>query len=240
MRSKSLFKENFEFRETRGLILSDSREAIVKALSSLRENREKLERYARKNPKFLYSLKPIEVDDDSPVVAKMMAEAAAKACVGPMAAVAGALADLAVREMVSAGARVAVVENGGEVSAISELPIDIALLALDTPLSRKVGFRLEKFPVGVATSSATFGHAFSLGEAESVTIFSKNACLADAAATAVCNVVKGENCELAMRHGIEMATSIEDVKGVLIIFRGKVAVAGEIPKLINITDEAMV
>jgi ApbE superfamily uncharacterized protein (UPF0280 family) len=240
MQAKSLFKENFEFKETRGVILSDSREAIAKAISSLRENREKLERYARKNLKFLYSLKPIEVDGDSPQVAKMMAEAAAKAGVGPMAAVAGALADLAVKEMISAGARVAVVENGGEVSAISELPLDIALLALDTLLSRKVGFRLEKFPVGVATSSATFGHAFSLGEADSVTIFSKDACLADAAATAVCNAVKGENCDSAVKHGIEAAMSIDDVKGVLIIFRWKVAVAGEIPKLINITDKAMI
>jgi ApbE superfamily uncharacterized protein (UPF0280 family) len=157
-----------------------------------------------------------------------------------MAAVAGALADLAVKEMVSAGAKVAVVENGGEISAVSELPIDVALLAGDTPLSRKVGFRLEKFPVGVATSSATFGYAFSLGEADSVTIFSKDACLADAAATAVCNAVKGEDCDSAVKHGIEVAMSIGDVKGVLIIFRGKVAVAGEIPKLINITGEERV
>jgi ApbE superfamily uncharacterized protein (UPF0280 family) len=91
----------------------------------------------------------------------------------------------------------------------------------------------------VATSSATFGHAFSLGEAESVTVFAKDACLADAAATAVCNAVKGEDCDLAVRHGIEVAMSISDVKGVLIIFMGKVATAGEIPKLINITDKAM-
>jgi ApbE superfamily uncharacterized protein (UPF0280 family) len=240
MQAKSLFKETFEFKETRGLILSDSRQAIAKAISSLRENREKLERYARKNPKFLYSLTPIKVDDDTPLVAKIMAEAAAKVEVGPMAAVAGALADLAVKEMVSAGAKVAVVENGGEISAVSELPIDVALLAGDTPLSRKVGFRLEKFPVGVATSSATFGYAFSLGEADSVTIFSKDACLADAAATAVCNAVKGEDCDSAVKHGIEVAMSIGDVKGVLIIFRGKVAVAGEIPKLINITGEERV
>jgi ApbE superfamily uncharacterized protein (UPF0280 family) len=73
-----------------------------------------------------------------------------------------------------------------------------------------------------------------------VTIFSKDACLADAAATAVCNAVKGEDCDSAVKHGIEVAMSIGDVKGVLIIFRGKVAVAGEIPKLINITGEERV
>jgi len=236
LKNKGLFRETFEFKETRGLILSDSKEAIASAISSLRENREKLERYVRRNPEFLYSLTPIKISNDAPLVAKIMAEAAAKAGVGPMAAVAGALADLAVREMVSAGAKVAVVEDGGEVSAISESPVDIALLAQGTPLSRKIGFRLEKFPVGVATSSATFGHALSLGKADAVTIFSKNACMADAAATAVCNSVKGGNVDLAIKRGIEEALSIDDVEGVLIIFKGKVAIAGKIPRLINITD----
>ena len=99
LKTKSLVKESFEFKETRGLILSDSKEAIELALSSLRENREKLERYVRKNPKFLYSLTPIKIDNDAPHVVRIMAEAASKAGVGPMAAVAGALADLAVREM---------------------------------------------------------------------------------------------------------------------------------------------
>jgi len=240
LKTKSLVKESFEFKETRGLILSDSKEAIELALSSLRENREKLERYVRKNPKFLYSLTPIKIDNDAPHVVRIMAEAASKAGVGPMAAVAGALADLAVREMVSAGAKVAVVENGGEVSAISKSPIDVALLAQDTPLARKIGFRLEEFPVGVATSSATFGYALSLGEADAVTIFSKNACLADAAATSVCNAVKGRNVDFAIRRGIEKAISIEGVEGVLIIFKGKAAIAGKIPKLLNIADARIV
>ncbi|HLN89037.1 MAG TPA: hypothetical protein VK253_03130, partial [Candidatus Binatia bacterium] len=53
---------------------------------------------------------------EKPLVAKLMAIAAEKAGVGPMAAVAGAIADLAVEDMKLVGCEVAVVEDGGEIS----------------------------------------------------------------------------------------------------------------------------
>jgi hypothetical protein len=236
MNSENLFKETFEFKETRGIILSDSRNAIKAATASLIENKRKLEEYIRKNPKFLYSLKPVQVDDDSPAVVKLMAKAAEKADVGPMAAVAGVLADLAVEAMISKGARTALVEDGGEVSAFSDKPINIALSAGDHPLSKKVGFKLESFPIGVATSSGVFSHALSFGEAEAVTLFAKNAGLADAAATAVGNLIVGDDPQKAVENGINRALSIEGVNGVFIIYKGTVGVAGKIPKIINIVE----
>ncbi|MEM2547109.1 MAG: UPF0280 family protein, partial [Candidatus Bathyarchaeia archaeon] len=75
MNNQNLFRETFEFGETRGLIITDEEDAITAAKESLRENRRKLEEYIRRNPKFLYSLKPVKVDNDSPKVAKLMAEA---------------------------------------------------------------------------------------------------------------------------------------------------------------------
>jgi ApbE superfamily uncharacterized protein (UPF0280 family) len=163
-----------------------------------------------------------------------MAEAAEKANVGPMAAVAGVLADLAVKDMLSAGCEVAVVENGGEISAMSNTPIDVAVAAGDEPLSKRFGFRLTDFPAGVATSSGRFSHALSFGDAEAATVFCKNAGLADAAATAVCNVVKGENCQAAIQAGISKALSIQGVEGVLIIYKGLTGTAGKIPKIIKV------
>jgi ApbE superfamily uncharacterized protein (UPF0280 family) len=154
--------------------------------------------------------------------------------VGPMAAVAGVLADLAVKEMVQQGCRVAVVEDGGEVSAVADRPIDVALAAGDAPLSKRFGFRLTEFPAGVATSSGKFSHALSFGDAEAATIFCKNAGLADAAATAVCNVVKGENCQDAIKRGLETAMSISGVEGALIVFQGSVGTAGKLPKIIKV------
>lgn len=236
MNSKYLFKETFEFKETRGIIISDSLNAIKASTASIIENRRKLEEYIRKNPKFFYSLKPVHVEDSSPAVVKRMAEASEKADVGPMAAVAGVLADLAVEAMISKGAHTALVENGGEVYAVSDKPINIALSAGDHPLSKKVGFKLENFPVGVATSSGVFSHALSFGEAEAVTIFAENAGIADAAATAVGNLIVGDNPQKAVKNGIDKALSIEGVKGVFIIYKGTVGTAGRIPKIIRIFE----
>ncbi len=237
MEAKGLFKENFEFKETKGVIISDSRSVIATATASLKQNREKLEKYIREHPKFLYSLQPVRADG-GPTVARLMAEAAEKADVGPMAAVAGVLADLAVEAMLLKGAHVAVVENGGEASAVSDRPIDIALSAGDHPLSGKIGFRLENFPMGVATSSGFFSHALSLGDAEAVTIFAQNAGLADAAATAVGNLIEGSDPRKAVERGIDRAFSIEGVSGVFIVYKGIVGRAGQIPKIIGISPEA--
>jgi ApbE superfamily uncharacterized protein (UPF0280 family) len=152
-----------------------------------------------------------------------------------MAAVAGVLADLAVKEMALQGSEVAVVENGGEVSASSDMPIDVALSAGDSPLSRTFGFRLTDFPIGLATSSGLYSHAISFGEAEAATVFSRSAGLADAAATAVANQVKGQDCNAAIRNGVKKAASIEGITGALIIYRGMVGIAGRTPKLIKLT-----
>ena len=235
MKPKNLFKQGFQCKESRCTIISDKEDAIKAAISSIESHREQLEKYVRDHPKFLYSLKPVRVDE-GPKVVKLMAEAADKAGVGPMAAVAGVLADLAVEDMVLNGAKVAVVENGGEAYAVSNRPIDIALSAGDSPLSKRVGFRLEHFPMGVATSSGLFSHALSLGEAEAVTIFAKNAGLADAAATAVGNLVKGDDHRGAIELGLNRGLSINGVRGVFIVYREMVGRAGQVPLIIGINN----
>jgi ApbE superfamily uncharacterized protein (UPF0280 family) len=230
---KNLFREAFQYKETQCTIIADREQAIQTAIQSIKRNRKELEEYARANPKFLYTLEPISVPI-GPLVAKLMAEAAEKANVGPMAAVAGVLADLAVKDMIRDGCEVAVVENGGEVSAVSNKPIDVALAAGDDPLSKRFGFRLTDFPTGVATSSGRFSHALSFGDAEAATIFCRDAGLADAAATAVGNVVKGEEFQAAIQQGINKALSIQGVEGVLIIYKGFVGTAGKVPQIIKV------
>jgi ApbE superfamily uncharacterized protein (UPF0280 family) len=236
MNSKNIFKQVLQFKETNCFIISDKKRAINKAIASIKYHRSELDKYVRTHPKFLYSLKPVSAKD-GPLVAGLMDEATEKANVGPMAAVAGVLADLAVQDMLNTGCEVAVVENGGEVSAVSNRPIDIALLAGDSPLSKQIGFRLEEFPVGVATSSGLFSHALSFGEAEAVTVFTVNAGLADAVSTAVGNLIKGDDCRRTIERGIVEALSIEGVKGVFISYKGFVGKAGQIPKIIKVREE---
>ena len=231
---KNLFREAFRYKETQCTIIADKKIGIQTAVESIKHNRKELEEYAEAHPKFLYTLEPIPAPAE-PLVAKLMAEAAEKANVGPMAAVAGVLADLAVKDMIAEGCEVAVVENGGEVSAVSTEPIDVALSAGDAPLSKRFGFRLTNFPAGIATSSGRFSHALSFGDAEAATVFCRNAGLADAAATAVGNVVKGEDGQAAIQAGISKALSIQGVEGVLIIFKGFTGTAGKTPQIIKVS-----
>ena len=236
MTNGKLFKHAFRHKESDCTIISDKEYGIETAISSIERHRRQLEDYIKEHSRFLFSLEPVAVDS-APEVARLMAEASEKADVGPMAAVAGVLADLAVKEMISAGCKVAVVENGGEVYAISNQPIDIAFAAGDVPLSKEMGFRLKEFPVGVATSSGQFSHAFSFGDAEAVTIFAVDAGVADAAATAVANLIKGDDVQGVIRQAIDKALSIDGVKGVFILYRGVVGKAGRIPELIKVNPQ---
>jgi len=228
-----LFKEAFQLKESQCTVIADKPEGIQTAKDSIKHHRYNLEEYIITNPNFFHTLEPV-LSPNEPLVAKLMAEAAEKANVGPMAAVAGVLADLAVKDMTAAGCEVAVVENGGEISAVSETSIDVAVAAGDEPLSRRFGFRLTDFPIGVATSSGRFSHAFSFGDAEAATVFCKNAGLADAVATAVCNVVKGEDCRKAIQIGINKALSIQGVEGVLVVYKEFTGTAGKIPEIIKV------
>jgi ApbE superfamily uncharacterized protein (UPF0280 family) len=233
MTKHQLIKEAFRLKESNCTIISDKKSGIETAKDSIEHHRQQLEEYVKEHPQFLHSLEPVPVDG-APKVAQLMAEASAKANVGPMAAVAGVLADLAVEEMVGSGCKVAVVENGGEVSAVSDQSIDIGFQAGDEPLSREMGFRLRKFPTGVATSSGRFSHAFSFGDADAVTVFAVDAGVADAAATAVANLITGDDVRDVIRQGIDHAITIDGVKGVFILYRGVVGKAGQIPELIKL------
>jgi len=234
--STGFFKRSYRVRESQGTIISQREEAIDAAISSIMTHREELEKYILRHPEFLRSLIPLRLEN-APEVAKLMADTARRAGVGPMAAVAGVLADLAVDEMIRAGAVVAVVEDGGEASMASDRPIDVALQAGDAPLSKRFGFRLENFPVGVATSSGLFSHALSFGEAEAVTVFADNAGCADAAATAVGNVVRGADERDAVERGVKRGLDIEGVQGVLIVYRGTVGMGGEVPTIIGVDPD---
>ncbi|HUK85244.1 MAG TPA: UPF0280 family protein [Candidatus Acidoferrum sp.] len=231
--NNDLFKEKFTLKESQCTIISDQKKGIQTAIESIKRNRQELEIYNRANPKFLLTLKPV-TPPEKPIVAKLMAQAAEEAGVGPMAAVAGVIADLAVNDIINKGCQVAVVENGGEISATSNTPIDVAVAVGEEPLSKKFGFRLTDFPIGVATSSGRFSHAFSFGDAEAATVFCKNAGLADAAATCVGNVVKGENVQAAIKAGISRGLSIQGVEGILIIYKGQVGTTGKIPQIIKV------
>ena len=85
-----------------------------------------------------------------------------------------------------------------------------------------------------STSSGRFSHALSFGDAEAAIVFCRNAALADAAATTVGNVVRGEDAQAGIQAGTSRGMSIEGVDGVLILYKGQVGTAGKIPQIIKI------
>ena len=234
--SKGLIKFRANIDDTVVFIKTDSSKAAIRALKSIRKSRIELERHVLKNAEFLKTLKPIEVSPDSPEVVKRMASAAKSAGVGPMAAVAGAISDLAVESMIEEGARIAVVENGGEISANSINELNIAIISGSPSISGKFGFRVspEEMPLGIGTSSATLSHALSFGEADAATIVAKNAALGDAVATAACNEVQSRDIKASMKRGLELVKKISGVRGGIIIRDKYIGVVGKIPQIILI------
>ncbi|UCH01602.1 MAG: UPF0280 family protein [Candidatus Bathyarchaeota archaeon] len=225
------------FMESNILFQSESSKAIKAAIQAVRHHRDALKKYILVNPKFHYSLKPVSVEEKAPRIVKIMAESSLLANVGPMAAVAGALADLAVETMGELNASIAIVENGGEVSASSNESFIVGLYAGKTVFSDSIGFLIHPYdsPIGIATSSATISHALSFGEADAVTIFADTSAFADAVATTICNIVRGENIEASIQQGLKTVKRLKTLIRGAIIIRGKyIGVVGRLPKFVNI------
>jgi len=232
-----VIEEHRNFKESSVLFKSEERKAIDAAISTVTVHRMELEIYISLHPEFRYTLDPVMVEVDAPRIVKLMAQSTSPFDIGPMAAVAGVLADIAVEAMLNAGARIAIVENGGEISASSDEPFTVGLYAGRNILSKRIGFQIEPSdcPIGIATSSATVGHAISFGEADAVTVFADTAGIADGAATAICNSVKGKDVKASVQRGLAFAEKFGNIIRGVFIVRGKyVGSVGKIPKLVDV------
>jgi ApbE superfamily uncharacterized protein (UPF0280 family) len=188
--------------------------------------RHQLETYIAMNPQFQKSLLPLMDDSYAPEIVREMIRASQLARVGPMAAVAGAMAEMISKDLLKLSKEV-IVENGGDIYLATSRERTIGIYAGDSPLSFKMGIVIspEETPLGVCTSSGTVGPSLSFGKADAVCILSKSAVLADAAATAVGNVVKEKkDIELGLERGREIA----GVLGTLIIVEEKMGLWGNI------------
>ncbi|MDH5687058.1 MAG: UPF0280 family protein [Candidatus Bathyarchaeota archaeon] len=234
----SLLEYSMVLEESKIHIKGDNREAILQAIEDIRLHRETLVEYIRHNPEFQYALEPLKAEDDVPIIVKRMTESSRLANVGPMASVAGTLADLGLEAMLKHKAKVALVENGGEIAAYSERPITLAILSSSLDLSGKIGFHIvpEECPLGIATSSSKTEHAISFGLADSVTAVAGNASLADAAATAICNSVLGDNVKKSIQLGLRRCLEIPGVRGALVIREGHSGLIGRLPRVITVKE----
>lgn len=224
-----IIREHFQLKQTIVTISARDIAHIEAAKRSILEQRSCLEAFVRKDPFFMLTLEPYDLQaHDAPDIVKQMISTTEIFGIGPMAAVAGVIAKLAVEAMIEAGATYAIVDNGGDMSILNDRPIIVGIYAGSSPI-RDLGFEVppRENPLGIATSSGTVGPSISFGCADAATIISQDSALADAAATALGNSVQADN------HLDECFKAIDKpgIDGALIIRGDEMAMWGELPKL---------
>lgn len=198
------------------------------ALHLVIQYRNQLENYLPRQPRFLDALTPLPDDPTAPPLVRAMLQAGLACGVGPMAAVAGVIAEYVGRDLLKIpGCDEVVVENGGDIFLSRKQASTIAIFAGPSRLSNRVGLKLRpgQMPCGVCTSSATVGHSLSLGRADAITVVAASAALADAAATRIGNAVKTK-ADLA--QALALAAAIPGLTGVVIIIGDELGAWGDL------------
>ena len=185
-----------------------------------------LENYIALRPTFARTLVPWPDSGPMPPIVQAMVSAARAVGVGPMAAVAGAVAAQVGRGLLE-HAREVVVENGGDLFIKLEKPANVGIYAGDSPLSMRVGVKIDAScgPVAVCTSSGTLGHSLSLGVADAATVIADSCSLADAAATAIGNRVTSPD---TVKSAIAYGRTIRGIRGLVIICGETMGAWGEV------------
>ena len=196
-----------------------AREAVLR-------HRGYLENYIRQHAGFAETLAPWDVRGPSPGIVREMASAGQQAGVGPMAAVAGAIAECVGQDLLDHTDEV-IVENGGDLFIKSREPVIVGIFANQSPLSLRIGLRVDasEQPMAVCTSSGTVGHSLSMGKADAVCILSASCALADAAATSVGNHVQTAG---DIHKAIEIGKKIKGVEGIIVIIKDKIGIWGNL------------
>ena len=231
IKDKGLVSFNATVKET-DLYIRARRNLRAKALKAIVKCRTPLEKYIESHPLFLSSLEPCSVDENAPSIVREMAQAAAIVGVGPMAAVAGAIAEAVGKSLLAYSPEV-IVENGGDIfMQISKTSLIGIYAGESSPFTGKIALEIgpEETPLGICTSSGTVGHSLSLGTADAIIVLSHSTALADAAATAI-----GNSVEIVedINQVIERAQIINGLTGVVIIKDDKMGVWGKV-KIISL------
>ena len=214
-------------------VLVEETDLLIFADSNLQETaenavftcRQQLKTHISRFPEFVSTLEPLPLQADSPPLIQEMLQAALAAQVGPMASVAGALAEQVGAELLDHTTQV-IVENGGDIFLKVTRDITVGIYAGNSPLSNKLAVKIPSAstPLGVCTSSGTVGHSLSFGRADAVTVIAGSTALADATATAIGNRVKETG---DIEHGLDIVQQIEGIAGTLIIVDDKFGVWGD-------------
>lgn len=188
--------------------------------------RNQIEEYIRSRPEFRDSLVPIGDDPFAPRIAREMMEASRITGVGPMATVAGAIAEFIGRDIALLSEEY-IIENGGDIFLRTDAERIVEIYAKDSPFSERIGISVkpDDRPYGICTSSGTVGHSLSFGKADAVCIIGRSSLFTDGLATCIGNIVKKKD---DISTAIEKGKVFPGVIGILIIFGRSLGVWGDL------------
>ena len=223
--AKDLVSFHVAVKET-DLWVSSERKLEDETRDLIFDHRHQLERYIQAHPDFLTTLQPYPEDPYAPLLVREMIEVTRVVGVGPMASVAGAIAQYVAKGLQQWTDQV-IVENGGDIFLKANRPVTVSIFAGESPLSGKIGVMIpkEKMPLGICSSSATVGHSLSMGIADLVCLLSSSAVLADGAATALGNKIKSKT---DLGKVAIWADQMKGIWGGLVIVGDKMVTWGEI------------
>jgi len=220
-----------EIEETAATIAAE-REFIEFAVDAIKAARLDIERQIRKDDFFMTTIEPYDPPSGSSSVVRRMCEAARAAGVGPMATVAGGIAQEAAEAMIAHGCTHCWVDNGGDIALVLEQPATVEIFS-NPGSSNAIGLELEPTNglIGVCTSSGRIGHSISFGDSDAAVAISDDAYLADALATAIANAVKDRS---SMNRCFDGLKHLRGFTGGLVLRDGDVAMFGRLPRIVNI------
>ena len=184
--------------------------------------RRQMDAYLLMDPQYKTALTPYDAGLEAPNILKEMSRVSHKTGIGPMSAVAGAVAKKVAEFL---GTQEVIVENGGDIYAQAASDMDISVFAGQSPLSEKIGLHIPAadFPLGICTSSGTVGPSLSLGRADAVMIVCKDVLLADSYATAMANRIKTVN---DLQSVIDRISDIPEILGAIAVKDDRMAISG--------------
>ncbi len=207
------------------LSIGARRDLSREALAAVLEARRQVTAQIADRPRFRTSLEPLRPHGTESPLIRQMLEAGSLARVGPMAAVAGAIAEYVGRSLLALSREV-IVENGGDVFLFGGKRRNVAVAAGNSPLSGLLAVTVEPGDgCGVCTSSGTVGHSLSLGKADAAMVVAKDCALADAAATRLGNLVQSPG---ELNGPLDEICAIPGVEGALVIAGDRIGIKGNI------------
>ncbi len=223
---KGLERFEVRIRESDLLVFAERRLESL-AYRALARSRTEIERYIERHGEFARALEPYQAEESAPGIVKAMVRSASIWSVGPMAGVAGAIAENVGRTLLAETDSV-IVENGGDVFLAMPRRTTLRLYAgEESPFTDKVVFEVpeSRAGLGVCTSSGTIGHSLSFGRADAVVTVADNCAYADAAATAIANAVKSPANVAAVVDGV---SKNGELRGLLVAAGDRLGLWGEI------------